>query len=130
MISYDEYQIADLILTIKKHLTPDLLAPEFRDINKTNPMYGHCYVASEALWHMVDWPSKVKIRCGKDENGIVHWWLRDVQSGTLFDATSEQYTQDGKEPPYYDEKSATFLTQEPSARARELIERVKNDYTS
>ena len=36
-----------LLEQVKSNLTPDLLKPAYRDQNKTNPMYGHCYIATE-----------------------------------------------------------------------------------
>jgi hypothetical protein len=42
----------NVIEAIKQSLTPDLLKKPYREENSTNPMFGHCYVASEALFHI------------------------------------------------------------------------------
>lgn len=69
-------KIENLIKKIQSVLTPNDLKPKYRTINKTNPMYGHCYVATEALYHLI---KNYKEYCdfkpyrGKDDNGINHW---------------------------------------------------------
>ena len=42
----------NMITKIKSVLTPDLLKPAYRKANKTNPMFGHCYAASEAAFYL------------------------------------------------------------------------------
>lgn len=115
--------IQDFIILIKKNLTPDLLKPAYRSLNENNPMYGHCYVAAEALFHLVK-DIKLYPYHGKDSNGITHWWLCD-SCGNIYDPTAEQYTSINKVPPYENGKRGTFLTKDPSMRAAELIRRVR-----
>ena len=59
---------------IQDSLTPDLLKKEYKNQNKDNPLFGHCYAATEFLFHLMG-SKKVKPCCGKDEKGIIHWWL-------------------------------------------------------
>jgi hypothetical protein len=113
------------IQRIQQVLTPDLLKPQFRKKGE-HPLYGHCYAASEALYHKLGGKNKgYKPVRGKDEKGITHWWLLD-KDGNILDPTSEQYTSKGLEPPYENGRPAGFLTREPSKRAREILRRIDN----
>lgn len=117
----------ELISIIQSELSPDLLKKEYRHRNKSNPMFGHCYVASEALYYLVNEmePDKYRPFHGKDKEGIVHWWL---QNGVeRLDPTAEQYTSQGKAPPYQVGRAGSFLTRNPSKRARILLQRVYNN---
>lgn len=110
---------------IKQHLTPDLLKPRFRrKAEGQHPTFGHCYVAAEALYHLLGGrEAGLKAVRGRDDQGIVHWWLEDAE-GAILDPTAEQYTSKGLSPPYERGRAAGFLTREPSKRARVLMDRV------
>ena len=117
-------EIAKAVKKIQKVgvLTPDLLKKEYR--NCGNRFYGHCYVATEALWHMMGGKeSGLHPTHGKDHKGVIHWWLEDDQL-KIYDVTAKQYTDEGLIPPYNKRKRSGFLTKEPSKRAREVIRRV------
>ncbi|MGD9638658.1 MAG: hypothetical protein AB7U85_06325 [Alphaproteobacteria bacterium] len=117
-----------LISQIKKVLTPDLLKPEFRaSYIETNPMAGHCYAASEALYHLLGGSNSGYTPCrGKDDLGVTHWWLQN-KGGEILDPTAEQYLSVGRTPPYKNGKGGGFLTKLPSKRAREIIRRVSSN---
>ncbi len=108
---------------IKNSLSPDLLKTEYRVANENNPMFGHCYVATETLYHLMD-SDDVKPCCGRDDDGIVHWWLEYRKSGKRIDVTAEQYLSVGKVPPYENGRGSGFLTKEPSKRARLVMDKV------
>lgn len=115
---YNISQIDDAIREVRKNLTNDLLKPEFRN-NNIHPMYGHCYVAAESLWHLTG--RTLQIFRGRDDEGIVHWWLQDGM-GHIYDPTYDQYTDRGKEPPYQVGRRSGFLTgNKPSKRTKELL---------
>jgi hypothetical protein len=110
---------------IQKVLTPDLLKPEYVKRNEGNPMYGHCYAATEALYHLLGGKESGWHPCwGKDAEGVTHWWLRNAE-GEILDPTVEQYISVGKKPPYGEGRRGPFLTQRPSKRANEIISRVE-----
>jgi hypothetical protein len=68
----------ELMDAIRAVLTPDLLKPQYRN-HPENPMYGHCSVASEALYHLCGGlTSGLQPYHGKDDTGTVHWWLGRV----------------------------------------------------
>ena len=101
---------------IRAALTDDLLKPEYR--GGTRPFSGHCYVASEAYYHLTGRthaPKRLRV------NGVTHWWL-EAPDGGIIDLTAEQF--DGPVD-YARGVGAGFLTREPSKRARIVIERVR-----
>jgi len=109
---------------IKSKLSPDLLKPKYRLINSYNPMYGHCYIASEALFHLNGGKaSGLSIKRARDDFGISHWWL-ESDDGEILDLTADQYKVFGFDPPYSKGVKTGFLTKEPSKRAKLLMSRV------
>jgi hypothetical protein len=59
---------------------------------------------------------------GRSASGT-HWWLRD-KDGRIIDATAEQFTSEGLEPPYANVHGTGFLTKKPSKRAQAIIDRL------
>jgi hypothetical protein len=105
------------------HFTPDLLKPAFRrQWTPANPSYGFCYIASEALWHTGAREQGYVPHCGRDDAGVVHWWLQRVED--ILDPTADQYLSQGLTPPYARGRGCGFLTRQPSKRAQTLIERM------
>ena len=117
------HDIEILLEKVRANLTADLLKPEYREKNKTNPMYGHCYVATESIYHLLK-SNNYYPHCARDEDGIVHWWLED-QSGQRIDATKDQYTIVNKIPPYEKGRKQWFLTNKPSKRSEKLISKIE-----
>lgn len=122
-------QIENLVKLIQQSLTPDLLKPQYREQNATNPMFGHCYVATEAFYHLTkdDYQGRFGIYHGKDDEGIVHWWLHDNYEIQIVDLTAEQYFSLNRRPPYEKGRAGFFLTKNPSKRAVIVMEKVKNE---
>lgn len=122
--------IAAVIKAIQKSLTPDLLKPQFREGNATNPLFGHCYHSAEALYHLIRELQLPEEYCGfrpcrgVEDNGIPHWWLQN-ERGAILDPTAGQYTSKGVGPPYTSGRPRPFLTKQPSKRAQALIARVR-----
>lgn len=80
-----------------------------------NPLAGHCYVASEALYHLLgdDWkPEHV------NHEGASHWYLRHRETGEILDVTAGQFD---TPVPYDLGRGRGFLTREPSKRASILM---------
>lgn len=115
-------EYAAQVACLQGFLTPDLLKKEYRYANSLNPMYGHCYVASEVLWHIND--RKLDVYHGRDKWDVVHWWLWDSADSVRIDATADQYYSVDRLPPYNVGRRSSFLTNEPSKRALIVIDRV------
>lgn len=111
---------------IKKVLTPDLLKPGYRWMHDPeNPTAGHCYIAAEALWHLLGgMTSRWRPMYAKEPDGMTHWWLVHQNTGVIADPTRDQYTFVGEEPPYHLGKRVGFLTKTPSRRASQIMERL------
>jgi hypothetical protein len=124
----------EMIEDIQEVLTIDLLQPRFREAAKKNKFCGHCYAASEALYHMMGAKdSGYTPTRAQDADGIVHWWLQDDE-GNILDPTADQYYSIGKTPPYSTGRGGGFMSQndeqgkqKPSKRAKEIIRRVKEN---
>lgn len=118
---YDRLMDKRLIRSIQKNLTPDLLPNEFwKKRNETNPMAGHCYVASEAYYHLSG--EKLTPQVVRLSSKETHWFLKD-STGAIIDITKDQFDDP---PPYSRGRGSGFLTKMPSKRAQKLIERVTN----
>ena len=104
---------------ITESLSDDLRRPPWR--GSPNPLAGHCYVASEAAWHLLGaassgWrPTFIKHR------GVSHWYLMNKDSGEILDITASQFDED---PDYSSGIGKGFLTKSPSKRALKLIDRI------
>jgi hypothetical protein len=110
-----------LVRKVQSHLTPDLLDSS-RIGTGTGPQAGHCYVASQALWHLLGGKQSGYVpQVGPAPGGGTHWWLRQERTGRILDPTASQF-------PSYDYAQGTgkgFLTMAPSKRAQVLIDRVR-----
>ena len=100
-------------------LSADLLTPEWRR-RATNPLSGHCYVASEAAWHLLGGPESGWTPMVTRIGDITHWWL--TKGPKVLDITAGQFAE---EVDYSKGRGCGFLTRAPSKRAAELIRRVE-----
>jgi hypothetical protein len=119
VIRADEDDEEDLVERVKRALTPDLRKGRWKTLaDDCDPMTGHCYVASEALRSLLgpEWrPMFI------EHEGSPHWFLKH-EDGRILDVTSSQFS---SPVPYDKAKGKGFLTREPSARARTVLERVR-----
>lgn len=120
-----------LINKIQSVLTPDLLKGIW---NKQfdNPMAGHCYAATEALFWLLggpdsDWKPYVlshKTFPDRLAEGETHWFLKNKNTGEILDPTKEQFEDT---PIPYDNGISNGMMNYPkggSKRAREIIKRI------
>jgi len=121
--SYEPEVVNSVVKTIAEQLTPDLLTKKYREENVTNPMYGHCYHSSQALFYLMD-TDKLVPMSGIDYRNDTHWWLQDGE--TIHDATADQYYSVKQVPPYSTGKKSVWYgwKQRPHQRSLKLIMRV------
>ena len=114
----------DLIQKVQRHLTP-----AFLKVKPTidHPLAGHCYVASEALYHLGLKDEGYTPCRGRDEDGVVHWWLVSPE-GYIVDPTAAQYLETGRTPPYARGRPGGFLTRGPCRRTQALLANIKLDH--
>lgn len=90
---------------------------------------GHCYAASEALYHMLGgkeagWkPMHMKVEV--EGRTIPHWFLQNENTGEVLDVTADQFP---FALDYSQAKGKGFQTKDPSLRARMFIQRAQRDY--
>lgn len=75
---------------IKEHLTPDLCSKKYRNQNKSNSLFGHCYHAIQTAYYLFD-TDVLKIYSATLSNGIKHWWLKDIKNDSILDITANQF---------------------------------------
>jgi hypothetical protein len=106
-------------------LSADLLNPYWRSkAAGEHRTFGHCYVATEALWHLLGGKRSgyqpYVISLPENET---HWFLQHKDSGRRLDVTKAQF---GKDPiPYEQARCTGFLTVHPSRRARIVMTRAR-----
>lgn len=104
-----------VVYAVQESLDDDLRRAPWK--GSDDELEGHCYVASEALHHLIPDVSPQFIW----HEGVPHWFLRDAD-GDVLDATASQF----KTPvPYTEAKGKGFLTKNPSKRAKVVIERAR-----
>lgn len=116
-------EVEQAIKAVQASLSPDLLRGRWK--KQSHPLEGHCYVAAEALWHLLG-KDLWKPTCASyvDEDGkATHWWLVNKSSGQIADPTKEQYYPE--EPPYHLGRGTGFLTTNPSKRAQKVLNAIK-----
>ncbi len=89
-------------------------------VDKQYPLYGLCYVLSEAFYHIAG--KKHGYRpCRLRYYGATHWWLRGP-GGENLDLTAGQYT---KPFPYHRGRCGGWLTGEiPCKRTQAILKLV------
>jgi len=99
----------------------DLRGPQWRD--SANALAGHCYVASEAFFHLTGGPNRSPWRpLHVEHEGQPHWFLKHRVTGEILDLTAAQF---GTPVPYDEAQRKGFLTRQPSKRCRVLVSRMK-----
>lgn len=101
---------------IVKALTPDLLKPQYKG---NHPLAGHCYVASEAYYHLRGGKAAGLHVVNMKHEGVSHWWV--VDNGRIVDITAEQFSTPVS---YENGRRSGFLTKNPSKRAQIVMNRV------
>jgi hypothetical protein len=120
---YTEKITESVMNVIRIQLSPDLLTKKYREENVTNPMYGHCYHSTQALFYLLD-TDKLVPMSGIDYRNDTHWWLQDGE--TIYDVTADQYYSVGQVPPYATGKKTAWYgwKQRPHQRSLNLMMKV------
>ena len=99
-----------------------LLTPYWRTKNEQSNIAstGFCYIATEALFHMIGGINSEYRPCYIKEDNETHWWLVNGKNHVL-DPTFDQY--EFVVPPYHLGKKAGFLNgySKPSKRAAKIL---------
>jgi len=130
-LTYNPYpmtEIESVMGSIASNLTPELVTKKYREENETNPMFGHCYHSSQALFYLMD-TDVLEQRTAIDYHDEAHWWLVDNTTDKVYDITADQYYHVGQTPPYVDGKKKPWYgwKQRPHQRTLNLMVRVLGD---
>ena len=83
---YPMTEIESVMGSIANNLTPELVTKKYREENATNPMFGHCYHSSQALFYLMD-TDVLEQRTAVDYHDCSHWWLVDKTTEKIYVAS-------------------------------------------
>ena len=121
----------NLIDKIRNALSDDLLKPNWKKQKKlidplsTNhkinyQVYGHCYIASEALYYLLGGKDSGYVPQVITVNNGTHWFLKNKQNDIL-DPTFDQFN---FKINYSKSRGCGFLTKQPSKRTQQLLNKI------
>jgi hypothetical protein len=123
-------RITTALYSVRRHLSDDLLKPKYRKRLNRKKTTGHCYVATEALWYLLNERQKQKYKPHYIKvNGDTHWFLMADQVGRVTEILDPTYDQFNQLPKYGKCIRAGFLTKTPSKRTLILLKRIENGRT-
>ena len=105
----------NLINLIKQNLTPDIRYKK----HSNHPSSGYCYIAAEALFHLLGGKESGCKSFYIKHEGQSHWYI--TYHGKIIDITAAQFK---NKPNYTKGIGKGFLTKRPSKRAEILINRI------
>ena len=125
---YPMIEIESVMGSIASNLKPEMVTKKYREENVTNPMFGHCYHSSQALFYLMD-TDVLEQRTAIDYHDCSHWWLVDTTTDKVYDITADQYYHVGQTPPYVDGKKKPWYgwKQRPHQRTLDLMVLVLGD---
>lgn len=101
ILEYDQYKYPEDLEKVSKLILDNLelkyCPKKYREKNKTNPLFGYCYLTTQCLYYFF-LDADLKIMSSKCNIAGAHWWLEDDEK--IIDLTADQYYSIGKEPPY------------------------------
>lgn len=108
---------------IIENLSNDLRKTKYK--KSQNFLAGHCYVATEALFYLLNKKEKKfwKPRWVKHENDT-HWYIQNIETKQIIDLTRKQFK---TKVPYHKGIGCGFLTKKPSKRTKILLSRIKKE---
>ncbi len=120
-------EVEEITRKIQEACGPELVLPRYRKLRPDNAhrTWGCCYIAAEALYYLYGKergfkPCFLKYPVADSDYIGNHVFLK--KGNKILDPTSEQF--DGKVIAYENGRGGAFLTQEPSARCRTIMDEV------
>lgn len=114
-----------LVRLVHRHLTDDLRRSPWK--GSADPLAGHCFVASEAIYYLLGGRAAGWKPLSMRHEGAPHWLLRHEPSGRVVDATEWQFRTAPDAACAVGKGFMSSRPDTPSARARELMRRVRAD---
>ena len=102
IMKYKQYRYPDDLEMVSNkiisHLELKFCPPRYREMNLGNPLFGHCYHATQAMYFFFQ-DANLKAMSAKCQGPAEqHWWLQDGDK--IIDVTAEQYDAFDFDPPY------------------------------
>ena len=109
---------------IRDNLTIKMCPPRYREKNLGNPLFGHCYHATQALYYFFE-DANLKVMSAPCDIAGSHWWLQN--GDTIIDITDDQYLSVGKKPPYDKVKESKWYgwKNRPHRKSQDLMKAVQ-----
>lgn len=108
----------DLVQDVRSCLSDDLRKKDYQ--GSPNEVAGHCYVASEVIYHKLGGKEAGWTPQSIRHEGGPHWYLKH-KDGTIVDPTADQFE---TPVPYQSGKGCGFLTRQPSKRSQTVMGRL------
>jgi GNAT superfamily N-acetyltransferase len=108
-----------LVNHVQQSLSDELRGSKYRA--NPNTLAGHCYVASESLYHLLGGYESGWVPQNIRHENDSHWYLKHKDTDEILDPTADQFE---TPVPYENGRGKGFLTKNPSKRAAQVIERV------
>jgi len=131
VLDYEQYDypkdLDKVTKLIHKNLDLELCPKKFKEKNqgnpllgiKSNPMLGHCYHTTQALYYFFRDANLKAMSASCDVAGS-HWWCEDVD-GNIIDITQDQYLSVGTKPPHDKGKKTKWYGWRNRVHARSLV---------
>lgn len=103
-------------------LSPDLVQEQYRYLLEKSPLGGYCYVASEAMYYLLNGRESGYIPARLVHEGTLHYYLRHRKTGAVIDLTASQFD---TAVPYDQGRGCCYRQSKPSKRAAVVIERAQ-----
>ena len=102
ILEYEQYKYPDDLEMVSNKIVSklaiDFCPPKYREGNFGNPLFGHCYHATQAMYYFFK-DANLKVMSAKCQGPAEqHWWLQDGDK--IIDITAEQYDMLDFDPPY------------------------------
>ena len=110
ILDYEPYNYPADLEKVTKLITSKLSTqycpPKYREGNLGNPMFGHCYHSTQAVFYFFK-NSNLSIYSNVCEYANFHWFLMDKDKN-IIDITADQYYSLGRTPPYKNAKKSSW----------------------
>ena len=102
ILEYEQYKYPDDLDMVSKLIANNLelkfCPPRYRELNMGNPLFGHCYHATQALYFFFKDANLKTMSAKCQSRAEQHWWLQDGDK--IIDITAGQYDALDFDPPY------------------------------
>ena len=129
VLEYKQYsypdELEEVSSKILSHLELKFCPPKYRKLNMENPLFGHCYHVTQAMYFFFK-DVDLKVMSAKCQGPAEqHWWLEDGDK--IIDITAGQYDAFDFDPPYYNGRITNWYgwRNRPHRKTQDLMKLVQ-----